>query len=245
MDISDALPLDATGRVLLVEDDEGLASLITDYLGRNGLEIHWVRRGDAAIEKAHELSPDLLLLDVMLPGQDGFDICRELRARGSTLPIVFLTARDEDFDRVVGLELGADEFIPKPVQPRVLLAHVRAILRRAAMGSATPAASNPDVITFGRLEIDVASRAARLAGKPVDLTSSEFDLLWLLARHAGKVLSRNDILNRLRSLDYDGSDRSVDCRIYRLRRKLGDLVDTSERIKTIRNVGYLFSPAHW
>jgi two-component system OmpR family response regulator/two-component system response regulator RstA len=243
VDISDALPLDATGRVLLVEDDEGLAQLIADYLGRNGLDIHWVRRGDTAIEKARELSPDLLLLDVMLPGQDGFDICRELRARGSTLPIVFLTARDEDFDRVVGLELGADEFIPKPVQPRVLLAHVRAILRRAAMRAGAPATSN--VITFGRLEIDVASRAARLGGKPVDLTSSEFDLLWLLARHAGKVLSRNDILNKLRSLDYDGSDRSVDCRIYRLRRKLGDLVDTTERIKTIRNVGYLFSPAHW
>lgn len=245
MDISEALPLDATGRVLLVEDDEGLANLIGDYLGRNGLEIHWVRRGDTAIEKAHEISPDLMLLDVMLPGRDGFDICRELRARGSTLPIVFLTARDEDFDRVVGLELGADEFIPKPVQPRVLLAHVRAILRRAAMGTGAPAVSAADVITFGRLEIDVGSRAARLAGKPVDLTSSEFDLLWLLARHAGKVLSRNDILNKLRSLDYDGSDRSVDCRIYRLRRKLGDLVDTTERIKTIRNVGYLFSPAHW
>jgi two-component system OmpR family response regulator/two-component system response regulator RstA len=245
VDISEALPLDASGRVLLVEDDEGLANLIGEYLGRNGLEIHWVRRGDSAIEKANEISPDLMLLDVMLPGRDGFDICRELRARGSTLPIVFLTARDEDFDRVVGLELGADEFIPKPVQPRVLLAHVRAILRRAAKGAGAPAVSTADVITFGRLEIDVGSRAARLAGKPVDLTSSEFDLLWLLARHAGKVLSRNDILNKLRSLDYDGSDRSVDCRIYRLRRKLGDLVDTTERIKTIRNVGYLFSPAHW
>ena len=163
MDASDALPLDATGRVLLVEDDEGLGELIAEYLGRNGLETHWIRRGDAAIEKAHEIAPDLLLLDVMLPGQDGFDICRELRARGSTLPILILTARDEDFDRVVGLELGADEFIPKPVQPRVLLAHVRAILRRAGMRPGTPPAT----------------------------------------------------------------------------------ADTNERIKTIRNVGYLFSPAHW
>ncbi len=244
MNASEALPLDATGRVLLVEDDEGLAGLIADYLGRNGLEIHWLRRGDAAVDRAQELMPDLLLLDVMLPGRDGFDICRELRARGSTLPILFLTARDEDFDRVVGLELGADEFIPKPVQPRVLLAHVRAILRRAGMraGATAPRA---DTLAFGSLEIDVASRAARLAGRPVDLTSSEFDLLWLLARNAGKVLSRNDILNKLRSLDYDGSDRSVDCRIYRLRRKLGDLADSAERIKTIRTVGYLFSPAHW
>jgi len=239
VDASIAGTLEATARVLLVEDDAGLAELIAEYLARNGLEMHWVRRGDAAIAKTYELAPDLLMLDVMLPGQDGFEILRELRARGATLPIMILTARDEDFDRVVGLELGADEFIHKPVQPRVLLAHVRAILRRAGMRAPTGAG---DTIAFGALEIDVASRAARLSGKPVDLTTSEFDLLWLLARHAGKVLSRNDILNKLRSLDYDGSDRSVDCRIYRLRRKLGDLADSAERIKTIRNVGYLFSP---
>jgi two-component system OmpR family response regulator len=244
LDASDALPFEASGRVLLVEDDEGLAELIADYLGRNGMETHWVRRGDIAIEKTHEIEPDLLLLDVMLPGRDGFEICRELRARGSTLPIMILTARDEDFDRVVGLELGADEFLPKPVQPRVLLAHVRAVLRRAGMRSnASPGPG--DTIVFGRLEIDVASRSVRLGGESVDLTSSEFDLLWLLARNAGKVLSRNDILNKLRSLDYDGSDRSVDCRIYRLRRKLGDLSESAERIKTIRNVGYLFSPSSW
>jgi DNA-binding response OmpR family regulator len=243
MDASDVTSVEAAARVLLVEDDEGLAELIAEYLGRNGLEMHWIKRGDVAIEKTHELAPDLLLLDVMLPGLDGFEILRELRARGATLPIMMLTARDEDFDRVVGLELGADEFIPKPVQPRVLLAHVRAILRRAGMRERSPATG--DTIAFGSLEIDTASRAVRMAGKPIDLTSSEFDLLWLLARNAGKVLSRNDILNKLRSLDYDGSDRSVDCRIYRLRRKLGDLVDSAERIKTIRNVGYLFSPTSW
>ncbi|MGZ5096482.1 MAG: response regulator [Usitatibacter sp.] len=243
MDASDVNAIESTARVLLVEDDERLAELIAEYLGKNGLEMHWVKRGDLAIEKTHELEPDLLLLDVMLPGLDGFEICRELRARGATLPIVILTARDEDFDRVVGLELGADEFIPKPVQPRVLLAHVRAILRRAGMRERS--ASAGDTIVFGALEIDTTSREVRLAARPVDLTSSEFDLLWLLARNAGKVLSRNDILNKLRSLDYDGSDRSVDCRIYRLRRKLGDLADSAERIKTIRNVGYLFSPTTW
>ena len=243
LDASDVNAAESTARVLLVEDDQRLAELIAEYLGKNGLEMHWTRRGDTAIEKTHEIEPDLLLLDVMLPGLDGFDICRELRARGATLPIVFLTARDEDFDRVVGLELGADEFIPKPVQPRVLLAHLRAILRRAGMHERITASG--DGIVFGALEIDTASREVRLSGRPVDLTSSEFDLLWLLARHAGKVLSRNDILNKLRSLDYDGSDRSVDCRIYRLRRKLGDLADSAERIKTIRNVGYLFSPTSW
>ena len=242
MDASDLGGLAA--RVLLVEDDVRLAELIAEYLGRNGLDLHWIRRGDGAVEKTHEIAPDLLLLDVMLPGLDGFEICRELRARGATLPIVFLTARDEDFDRVVGLELGADEFIPKPVQPRVLLAHVRAMLRRAGMQE-RPAGNAGETLEFGALALGLASREVRLRGAPVDLTSSEFDLLWLLARHAGRVLSRNEILNELRSLDYDGSDRSVDCRIYRLRRKLGDFADGGERIKTIRNVGYLFSPTNW
>lgn len=244
MDASDMVELQATAKVLLVEDDERLAELIAEYLGRNGLEMHWERRGDMAIEKTYEVEPDLIVLDVMLPGTDGFEILRELRARGATLPVMILTARDEDFDRVVGLELGADEFIPKPVQPRVLLAHIRAMLRRAGMGE-RPSGNGSEPVVFGRLEVDSAAREVRLAGKPVDLTSSEFDLLWLLARNAGKVLSRNDILQKLRSLDYDGSDRSVDCRIYRLRRKLGDLADSAERIKTIRNVGYLFSPSHW
>ena len=242
MDASDLPP--STARVLLVEDDARLAELISEYLGRNGLEMHWVSRGDTAIDKTREVDPDLLLLDVMLPGLDGFEICRELRARGSTLPIVFLTARDEDFDRVVGLELGADEFIPKPVQPRVLLAHVRAVLRRAGMHDRASTEAG-EVLEFGALHVDVASREVRIGTTPIELTSSEFDLLCLLASHAGKVLSRSDILNRLRSLDYDGSDRSVDCRVYRLRRKLGDLGESAERIKTIRNVGYLFSPTRW
>jgi DNA-binding response OmpR family regulator len=228
-----------SARVLLAEDDEGLGELIVEYLARNGLHVDWIRRGDGAVDMARELGPDLVLLDVMLPGTDGFVICRELRARGSTVPIVMLTARGDDFDRVIGLELGADEFIAKPVQPRVLLAHIRAVLRRAGMRQ--PEAAPPECLRFGSLEIEVSARAVHVGGRPVDLTSSEFDLLWLLARHAGTVLSRNDILNNLRSLEYDGSDRSVDCRVYRLRRKLGDLAAGSERIKTIRNVGYLFS----
>ena len=243
MDISDVSTIARTQRVLIVEDDERLADLIADYLRKNGMEVATEKRGDRAVEFAYDWQPDLVVLDVMLPGKDGFDICRELRARGATIPIVILTARDEDFDRVLGLELGADEFIPKPIQPRVLLAHIRAVLRRAGMRDRPT--SSVDTIAFGKLEIDNASREVRLENKPVDLTTSEFDVLWLLAKHAGKVLSRNDILQALRSLDYDGSDRSVDCRIYRLRRKLGDLANGTERIKTIRNVGYLFSPTHW
>jgi DNA-binding response OmpR family regulator len=243
MDISEVSQIENARRVLLVEDDERLAALVLEYLAKNGMEVHCEYSGAGAVERACELQPDLVVLDVMLPGKDGFEICRELRARGATLPILILTARDEDFDRVLGLELGADEFIPKPFQPRVLLAHIRAVLRRAGMNDR--AAASADQLTFGKLEIDSASREVRLAGRPIDLTTSEFDVLLLLARHAGKVLSRNDILQSLRSLDYDGSDRSVDCRIYRLRRKLGDLTASTERIKTIRSVGYLFSPTNW
>ena len=234
----------AGASVLLAEDDHRLAELIAEYLGRNGLETTWVDRGDLALARARHLDPDLLLLDVMLPGMDGFEICRQLRAGGSRTPIVFLTARDEDIDRVVGLEIGADEFLAKPVQPRVLLAHVRAVLRRTARQD-RPQEPAGEVLSFGALRIDAASREVRVGRKPVDLTSSEFELLWLLASHAGKVLSRQEILQRLRSLDYDGSDRSVDCRIYRVRRKLGDLVPGAQRIKTIRNIGYHFSPTGW
>lgn len=234
----------AGARVLLVEDDRRLAELIAEYLGRNGLDITWVERGDVALARAERVDPDLLLLDVMLPGMDGFEICRQLRARGAQTPILFLTARDEDIDRVVGLELGADEFLAKPIQPRVLLAHVRAILRRTTARE-KPAEALGESLSFGALHIDGASREVRLGRAPVDLTSSEFELLWLLATHAGKVLSRHEILQRLRSLDYDGSDRSVDCRVYRVRRKLGDLVPGAQRIKTIRNVGYHFSPTGW
>lgn len=230
-------------RILLVEDEAAIRAGLEDVFVYHGYAVDTAADGRDGLRKASSGRYDLLLLDVMLPGRDGFDICRELRSRGATLPIVILTARDEDFDRVLGLELGADEFIPKPIQPRVLLAHIRAVLRRAGM--AERPGGGADTLAFGKLEIDNASREVRLAGQPVDLTTSEFDVLWLLARHAGKVLSRNDILQSLRSLDYDGSDRSVDCRIYRLRRKLGDLAASTERIKTIRNVGYLFSPTNW
>jgi CheY-like chemotaxis protein len=139
------------------------------------MDLHWVRRGDLAIEQTYAVDPDLVVLDVMLPGLDGFEICRELRARGGNAAILMLTARDEDFDRVLGLELGADEFIAKPVQPRVLLAHIRAILRRVGMRERGGAGGEP--IVFGRLEIDTGSREVRLGGKPVDLTTSEFDVL--------------------------------------------------------------------
>jgi two-component system OmpR family response regulator/two-component system response regulator RstA len=185
----------------------------------------------------------LVILDLMLPGKDGFAICRELRASHPNLPIIMLTARDEDFDRVLGLELGADNYLQKPIEPRVLLAHVRALMRRVE--SRAEASVNHERLVFGDLTIDHGAREAVLSGQRVELSASEFDLLWLLARHAGQVLSRDEILHHVRNLEYDGVNRSVDYRIFRLRKKLGDVNGGQERIKTIRGAGYLFAAGNW
>lgn len=233
-------------RVLVVEDDTGLANLIADYLSKNDMEVLCESRGDRALDRIAREQPDLIVLDVMLPGKDGFEICRELRSQGGPLgetPVVMLTAREEDFDQVLGLELGADDYLAKPVQPRVLLAHIKAILRRSSQ-SERPA-SESEALQFGKLRIHFVAREVNLNGRNIDLTTAEFDLLWLLASHAGKVLTRNEILKALRGLDYDGTDRSIDSRISRLRRKLGDDAVASSRIKTIRPHGYLFSPTAW
>ena len=231
----------AGNRILLVEDDTGLASLIAAYLAKHDIEVISETRGDRALQRILQEQPQLVVLDVMLPGKDGFEICRELRAQGNETPVVMLTAREEDFDQVLGLELGADDYLAKPVQPRVLLAHIKAILRR--MGNAERAHADRGVLQFGTLCIHQVAREVTLSGRNVELTTAEFDLLWLLASNAGKVLKRNEIIKALRGLDYDGTDRSIDARISRLRRKLDDDVESSSRIKTIRPQGYMFSPA--
>lgn len=228
--------------VMLVEDDAPLAQLIADYLSKRDLEVVCERRGDRVLERVAQVRPDLMVLDVMLPGKDGFEICRALRAHGSALPILMLTAREEDFDQVLGLELGADDYLTKPVQPRVLLAHIRAILRRVDSDAREP---DGGTLEFGELVIDHRAREARLGGQMLELSTAEFDLLWLLASNAGRVLSRIEILKALRGLEYDGTDRSIDTRIYRLRRKLGDETNPPTRVKTVRPQGYLFSPTAW
>lgn len=230
-------------RVMIVEDDIELARLTSEYLEKRGIQVTVEHRGDEALLRIQREQPHLVVLDVMLPGTDGFDICRELRAGGSDVPIVMLTARDEDIDQVLGLEMGADDYLAKPVQPRVLLAHIKAILRR--MSSPEKPADVGDTIQFGRLFISHHSREVKLGDAPVDLTTAEFDLLWLLATNAGRVLPRNEILKSLRGLDYDGIDRSIDSRVSRLRRKLGDDVSAAGHIKTVRPHGYLFSPNPW
>ena len=230
-------------RIVVVEDDHRLASLISDYLRKNEFEVISESSGEHAVERICELQPDLVVLDVMLPGKDGFDICRELRGMGYSVPILILTAREEDFDKVLGLELGADDYLTKPVEPRVLLAHIKAILRRVTV--LEKALSGETALHFGKLKINRDLREVRLDNVAIDLTSGEFDLLWLLAKNAGRILSRVEILRVLRSLDYDGMDRSVDNRVYRLRKKLGDINSPTQRIKSVRALGYVFSPVGW
>ena len=225
-------------RLLLVEDDRRLSALIGEYLAPHGFAVSVEGRGDRAVERIVADPPDLVVLDLMLPGKDGFEVCREVRPAYAG-PILMLTARDEEMDQVVGLELGADDYVTKPVQPRLLLARLRALLRRGREGEPSKR------LTVGRLEIDGESRHVRLDGAPVALGTAEFDLLWLLAGRAGEVLGRDELLRRIRGIDYDGLDRSVDIAVSRLRRKLGVPANGERGIKTIRGRGYLFAPEFW
>ena len=232
-------------RILLVEDDERLAKLTAEYLRKNEFEVTIEGRGDTAEARILKEDPDLVILDVMLPGKDGFEVCRAVRQQYKGV-ILMLTARDEDLDQILGLELGADDYIAKPVQPRLLLARIKALLRRApGSGESGPSADETDELEFDNFRISQATRNAHLGEDIIDLTTAEFDLLWLLARHAGNILSRDDLLQELRGIGFDGLDRSIDARISRLRRKLGDDPENPTRIKTVRGKGYLFSKHDW
>lgn len=221
--------------VLIIEDDVRLAELTRDYLESNGFKVTVEGEGSRGVEQILALQPDLVILDLMLPGEDGLSICRRVRPDYAG-PILMLTARTDDMDQVLGLEMGADDYVPKPVQPRVLLARMRALLRRAEIADQ----SGDSRLSFGNLEVDSATREAWLEGERIDLTSAEFDLLWLLASNAGRVLTREEIFNNLRGIKYDGQDRSIDVRVSRIRPKIGDDPNHPHRIKTVRSKGYLF-----
>lgn len=233
----DAVALDAADQdhVLIIEDDQRLAELTRDYLEANGFQVTLEADGAMGVERILALQPDLVILDLMLPGEDGLAICRRVRPNFAG-PIMMLTARTDDLDQVLGLEMGADDYVPKPVQPRVLLARMRALLRRAE----GPAPDGQVRLNFDNLEIDSATREAWLSGERIDLTSAEFDLLWLLASNAGRVLTREEIFSDLRGIKYDGQDRSIDVRVSRIRPKIGDDPNQPHRIKTVRSKGYLF-----
>lgn len=230
-------------RVLIVEDDERLAELTKEFLEKNDLIVSLETYGGHAVERIKNEKPDLVVLDLMLPGEDGLSICRRVRPFYSG-PILMLTARTDDLDQVLGLEMGADDYISKPVRPRVLLARIRALLRRVSEGQAaaqaTPAPGDQARLVFNDLVVDRSMREAWLNDASIDLTSAEFDLLWLLASNAGRVLSREEIFTALRGIEYDGQDRSIDVRVSRIRPKVGDDPVHPRRIKTVRSKGYLF-----
>jgi two-component system response regulator RstA len=226
-------------QVLIVEDDQRLAELTRDYLENNGLKVTIEGNGALAAQRIIDEQPDLVILDLMLPGEDGLSICRSVRSRYDGA-ILMLTARTDDSDQIQGLDIGADDFVCKPVHPRVLLARIHALLRRSEPPQ-SPAAEARRLV-FGPLLVDNALREAWLSEQSIELTSAEFDLLWLLVSNAGRILSREEIFTALRGIGYDGQDRSIDVRISRIRPRIGDDPEHPRLIKTVRGKGYLFVP---
>ncbi len=232
---------DKKPKIILVEDDERLAALVVEYLEQHELEVSVQYRGDTAVKEIIESNPDLVILDVMLPGMDGLQVCKFVRQEIDS-PIIMLTAKTDDIDQVLGLEFGADDYITKPVQPRILLARIRALLRRTSAVNhfdKNKTLANNELI-FNEIRINKTSRQLYIHDKPIELTNTEFELLWLLANNAGEILSRDKILASLRGIGYNGLNRSTDITISRLRKKLGDTEQSSQKIKTIHRKGYMF-----
>ncbi len=222
-------------RILIVEDDARLADMLLEYLGQAGFGVTVAPLGATALEKLSDANYDAVVLDLMLPDMDGLNLCRELRAKYDT-PVLMLTARGDAVDRIVGLELGADDYLPKPFEPRELVARLRAIMRRRVRGTADERS-----LRFGRLEIDPAARAVRLGAKPLELTGYQFDLLLALARNAGRVLSREVLMDEVKGEEFESFDRSIDVHISRIRAVIEDNPKKPRRIITVRAAGYVFA----
>ena len=224
-------------RILLVEDDPRLADMLHEYLGQAGFGVTVASLGATALEKLSEAAYDAVVLDLMLPDMDGLNVCRELRAKYDT-PVLMLTARGDAVDRIVGLELGADDYLPKPFEPRELVARLRAIMRRRVRGT-----TDEKSLRFGRLELDTAARAIRLDGKPCELTGYQFDLLVALAKNAGRVLSREVLMDLVKGEEFESFDRSIDVHVSRIRAVIEDNPKKPRRIITVRAAGYVFAKA--
>lgn len=229
--------------VLLVEDDPRLSRLVSEFLVSQGFQVSSMPDGSRLLGSIRQKKPDIIVLDVMLPGDDGFTLCSKIRPYYQG-PLLFMTAKDDDFDQVMGLELGADDYVIKPVEPRVLLARIHALLRRTRSNSLSGPEHEQKLI-FGSLSIDKRSRQVILAKEEVQLTSHEFDMLWKLAQNASHVVERSTLYTELIGREYDGLDRSADVRISRLRKKLQDNQQNPYRIKTIWGKGFFFVPDAW
>ncbi|HEY7545512.1 MAG TPA: response regulator transcription factor [Blastocatellia bacterium] len=221
--------------VLVIDDDVELCELVSEYLEAEGFHVEAVHNGERGLERALADKHALVILDVMLPGLGGFDVLRRIRA-ASKIPVLMLTARGHDVDRIQGLETGADDYLPKPFNPRELVARIRAILRRAS-----PKAGESQQIEVGDIELDRSARTVRRAGEIVDLTSVEFDMLDALLRRAGSIVSREELARTVLEREFTPYDRSIDVHISNLRKKLGPRADQIERIKSVRSVGYIYT----
>lgn len=236
-----------SAHLLLVEDDIELAQWISEYLTARQYTVTTCHRGDDAVELIKTLNPDCVLLDGMLPGMDGFDVCKTVRPDFIN-PIIMITARDEEIDEILGLEMGADDYITKPVRARVLLARIKGLLRqqeRLVSPSPQDARGNEQILQFNSLSINELNRSVILNDESIKLSSNEFDVLWFLAQRAGEVVLREALVSHFRGFEYDGFDRSIDLRISRIRKKLHDNSAQPFRIKTIWGKGYLFAADQW
>lgn len=222
------------GRILIVEDEEAIAAFVQTALEREGFDVRWVSNGLTALEAIGASPPDLIVLDIMLPGMDGLQVCLAVRRRERYIPIIMLTARADDVDKIVGLEVGADDYVTKPFNARELVARVRAILRLAQLSAGQRPA---DCLHFGELEIDLSGRQVLYAGQPVDLTPKEFDLLAVLARNPGRVFGRETLLEQVWGYDFAGDSRMVDVHIQRLRQKIRDDPHEPRYLLTVRSIG--------
>ena len=226
------------GNILVIDDDVELCKLVSRFLGSEGFKVQAVQTSNHGVERALSGDYDLVVLDVMLPGMDGFEVLRRIRAESRT-PVLMLTARGDDLDRILGLEIGADDYLPKPFNPRELAARIRAILRRAKANSALQRDSAP--INVGDLELNVGSRFVRLGPETLNLTTVEFDLLEKLVKSAGRVVGREELVREVLGREFSPFDRSIDTHVCNLRRKVGSYSDGTERIKGVRGVGYLLA----
>lgn len=226
-------------KILIIDDDVALCELVAEYLEPLGFQVEAVHRGDLGIERALQSDHDLILLDVMLPGQNGFEVLRHIR-ESSKIPVLMLTARGDDVDRIVGLEIGADDYLPKPFNPRELAARVRAILRRS---SGREGLENSQALVVGDVEMELGTRLVRRGGKIIELTAVEYDVLEKLLRAAGRIMTREELSRDVLGRSPSPFDRSIDMHISNLRKKLGHQVGHAERIKTVRGVGYIYIQA--